>query len=57
MVQKQEQQRQAAMAIDTLGFSKYLEEHGVARAQAEAQAEAANLFFSRSLRPPRNSAA
>lgn len=33
------------MAIDTLGFSKYLEEHGVARAQAEAQAEAANLFL------------
>ena len=33
------------MAIDTLGFSKYLEEHGVARAQAEAQAEAANRFL------------
>jgi hypothetical protein len=33
------------MAIDTLGFSKYLEEHGVGRAEAEAQAEAANLFL------------
>ena len=33
------------MAIDTLGFSKYLEEHGVDRAQAEAQAEAANRFL------------
>jgi len=33
------------VAIDTLGFSKYLEEHGVARGQAEAQAEAANLFL------------
>ena len=33
------------MTIDTLGFSKYLEEHGVARTQAEAQAEAANLFL------------
>jgi hypothetical protein len=33
------------MAVDTLGFSKYLEEHGVDRAQAEAQAEAANRFF------------
>jgi len=33
------------MTIDTLGFSKYLEEHGVARAQAEAQAEAANRFL------------
>ena len=42
---KQEHKRQTAMAIDTLGFSKYLEEHGVSRAQAEAQAEAANLFL------------
>ena len=33
------------MTIDTLGFSKYLEEHGVTRAQAEAHAEAANLFL------------
>ena len=33
------------MTIDTLGFSKYLEEHGIARAEAEAQAEAANLFL------------
>ncbi|HUK60961.1 MAG TPA: hypothetical protein VLV50_17165 [Stellaceae bacterium] len=33
------------MTIDTLGFSKYLEQHGVAREQAEAHAEAANLFL------------
>jgi hypothetical protein len=33
------------MTIDTLGFSKYLEEHGVDRAHAEAHAEAANLFL------------
>lgn len=33
------------MALDTLGFSKYLEEHGVDRGQAEAQAEAANRFL------------
>ncbi len=32
------------MAIDTLGYMKYLEEHGVARSQAEAHAEAANRF-------------
>jgi hypothetical protein len=33
------------MAIDTLGYAKYLEEHGVARDQAEAHAEAANQFL------------
>jgi hypothetical protein len=33
------------MAIDTLGFTKYVEEHGVARDQAEAHAEAANQFL------------
>ena len=34
-----------SVAIDTLGFTKYLEEHGVARGEAEAQAEAANRFL------------
>ena len=33
------------MAIGTLGFSKYLAEHGVDRSQAEAQAEAANRLL------------
>jgi hypothetical protein len=33
------------MSIDTLGFSKYLEEHGVPREIAEAHAEAANRFL------------
>ena len=33
------------MSIDTLGFSKYLQDHGVDRAQAEAHAEAANQFL------------
>jgi hypothetical protein len=33
------------MAIDTLAFAKYLEDHGVPRAQAEAHAEAANRYL------------
>jgi hypothetical protein len=33
------------MAIDTLGYSDYLEEHGVPRDQAKAHAAAANQFL------------
>ena len=33
------------MAIDTLGYSDYLEEHGVPRDQAKAHATAANQFL------------
>jgi hypothetical protein len=33
------------MSIDTLGFSKYLQDHGVEREQAEAHAEAANRYL------------
>jgi hypothetical protein len=33
------------MAIDTLGYAKYLEEHGLPRNMAEAHAEAADRFL------------
>jgi hypothetical protein len=33
------------VAIDTLGYMKYLENHGVPRAEAEAHAEAVNQFL------------
>jgi hypothetical protein len=33
------------MAIDTLGYSEYLEQHGVPRDQARAHAAAANQFL------------
>jgi hypothetical protein len=33
------------MAIDTLGYSNYLEEHGMPRDQAKAHATAANQFL------------
>jgi hypothetical protein len=34
-----------AQSIDTLGFAKYLEDHGIHRADAEAFAEATNQFL------------
>jgi hypothetical protein len=33
------------MAIDTLGYMKYLEAHGIERTEAEAHAEAVNQFL------------
>jgi hypothetical protein len=33
------------MAIDTLGYAKYLEEHGFPRAEAEAHAEALKSYL------------
>lgn len=33
------------MAIDTLGYSEYLEQHGVPRDQARAHAAAVNQFL------------
>jgi hypothetical protein len=37
--------RRRDMAIDTLGYTKYLEQHGLARAQAEAHAEALKRYL------------
>jgi hypothetical protein len=37
--------RRLDMAVDTLGYTKYLEEHGVSRAEAEAHAEALKRYL------------
>jgi hypothetical protein len=33
------------LSVDTLGYSKYLQEHGVSRADAEAHAEAIDRYL------------